>query len=166
MDPRITLSVKSYLNFCWAILKLRILVQLSEWRDVPFFWQGRAILWCPWMMVLILFQCEKINKTYQPPLSPPQKKQQRAFRKQITQRAYAKMRACMDAGTSSAPTGFMVLVQHQQLPKTQGLHGWERGYMDAGTFSAPAMFMVLVSTNKHNVHMFSNVFLRVLNIYR
>jgi len=30
--------------------------------------------------------------------------------------------------------------------------------MDAGTFSAPAMFMVLVSTNKHNVHMFSNVF--------
>ena len=33
------------------------------------------------MMVLMLFQCEKINKTYQ----------QRAFRKQITQRAYAKL---------------------------------------------------------------------------
>ena len=40
------------------------------------------------MMVLILFQCEKINKTYRP---PPKKKQQRAFRKQITQRAYAKL---------------------------------------------------------------------------
>ena len=70
----------------------------------------------------------------------------------------SKVISYMDSGTFSAPTGFMVLVQHQQLPKTQGLHGWERGYMDAGTFSAPAMFMVLVSTNKHNVHMFSNVF--------
>ena len=108
MDPRITLSVKSYLNFCWAILKLRILVQLSEWRDVPFFLQGRAILWCPWMMVLILFQCEKINKTYQPPLSPPKKKQ-RAFRKQITQRAYAKL-----TFQKWGPAWMLVLLQHQQ----------------------------------------------------
>ena len=146
MDPDIIFQ-----NLCWAILKIRILVQLSQWRGIPFFcraiwrygsshnslseelsqfllghsqvkdpgttlWvkrcpiflQGRAILWCPWMMVLILFQCEKNNKTYQPPLSPPQKKQ-RAFRKQITQRAYAKL-----TFQKWGPAWMLVLLQHQQ----------------------------------------------------
>ena len=170
MDPRITLSVKSYLNFCWAILKLRILVQLSEWRDVPFFLQGRAILWCPWMMVLILFQCEKINKTYQPPLSPPQKKQ-RAFRKQITQRAYAKL-----TFQKWGPAWMLVLLQHQQgswyLCSTNS-YLKRRDYMDekgatwmlvlfqhqqcSWYLSAPTNTMFTCSA------MF---FLRVLNIYR
>ena len=109
MDPRITLSVKSYLNFCWAILKLRILVQLSEWRDVPFFCRAGPSCGVHGWWYWYFFSVKKLTKHINPPLSTPKKQQQRAFRKQITQRAYAKL-----TFQKWGPAWMLVLLQHQQ----------------------------------------------------
>ena len=108
------------------------------------------------------FSVKKLTKHINPPC-PPQKKQQRAFRKQITQRAYAKL-----TFQKWGPAWMLVLLQHQQgswyLCSTNSYLKL-RDYMDEKgatwmlvLFQHQQCSWYLFSTNKHNVHMFSNVF--------